>query len=146
MHVLISDRGMNKVLSIDELSENISNECRKILSKEYGKLEIEYPKKRIEKYAEILSALSNPIRLSIIWILLQYDLPVCVLVALLRREQTLISHHLSILREYNIVSERVRGKFRYYSINEKAVKIIKDLFKHLEALLENLERDNSKIE
>ncbi len=87
-----------------------------------------YSEKELEEYSRIFKALANPIRLQIVKTLLSSPQCVCVLSAVVKKDQTLVSHHLAKLREANIVREDVVGKFRIYSlVDEKVKKIIEAL-------------------
>ncbi len=85
---------------------------------------------KINEYANIFSVLSNPNRLKIIYILLQKPMPVCSLASLLGLDQTLISHHLSILRKHGIVEQTIKGKYRFYYVSkQKLFGILASIFK-----------------
>jgi len=102
--------------------------CREALVEEFkDKTIVSLSKNEAKKVAEIFKALSNTIRLMIVWILIQNRMPVCLLSALLGVERSLISHHLRELKENNIVNEEVKGKFKYYYINPKVKDIMQEL-------------------
>lgn len=84
----------------------------------------------VERTSSFLNALANPIRLKIIHLLSQMEMPVCLIASLLGLEQSLVSHHLAILRREGIVSIKIVGKYRFYSLNRsKLVNCIVDLIK-----------------
>lgn len=106
----------------------VSDECRRYLVKTCKDKIIEEPPENIVELSKLLSVLSNPIRLSILWLLLQMEMPVCLITAILGKDQTLISHHLRRLKDTKLVNEEVRGKFRYYSINPAKRELIRSVF------------------
>ncbi|ASJ10793.1 transcriptional regulator [Thermococcus sp. P6] len=63
---------------------------------------------------EFLKALSNPLRLRILKLLKEGWLCVCLIATILKRDQTLISHHLRILKSLGLLKERREGKMRFY--------------------------------
>ncbi|WFO75218.1 winged helix-turn-helix transcriptional regulator [Desulfurococcaceae archaeon MEX13E-LK6-19] len=88
---------------------------------------------KINEYANIFSVLSNPNRLKIIYLLLQKPMPVCFLASLLGLDQTLVSHHLSILRKHGIVEQIIKGKYRFYYVSkQKLFDILASIFKEFE--------------
>jgi len=96
--------------------------------KEY--LEYEISEADLEKLSEsnkIFNALANPARLKILTYLIQIPLPVCVITELLGLEQTLVSHHLKILRDAGLINVEVGGKYRFYHITSD--KLIGDLIR-----------------
>ncbi len=76
----------------------------------------------VERITTLLSLLDNPIRFRIVYYLSQLPLPVCVLTYLLKAEQTVVSHHLAILRKHNIIDARVAGKYRVYYLKDERIK------------------------
>jgi len=106
----------------------LRKECKEALAEEFkDKTIVSLSKNEAKKVATIFKALSNTIRLMIVWILIQNSMPVCLLSALLGVERSLISHHLKELKENNIVNEEAKGKFKYYYINPKVKDIIQEL-------------------
>ncbi len=101
------------------------------LMKEKLEKEIVLPKnKSVERMSSLLNALAYPVRLKIIHLLSQMEMPVCLITSLLGLEQSLVSHHLAILRREGIVSIKVVGKYRFYSLNRsRLVNCIVDLIK-----------------
>jgi len=66
---------------------------------------------------KFLKAISNPLRFQILKILRKGWLCVCVISALLERDQTLISHHIRTLKEANLLLEKRVGKMHFYRLN-----------------------------
>ncbi|MCD6558441.1 MAG: winged helix-turn-helix transcriptional regulator [Palaeococcus sp.] len=75
-----------------------------------------------------LKVISNPLRLSILKMLRDRWLCVCIIAEGLEQDQTLISHHLRSLKEMDLVYERREGKLKFYRTN------IENLSKYLEKL------------
>jgi ArsR family transcriptional regulator, arsenate/arsenite/antimonite-responsive transcriptional repressor len=69
---------------------------------------------------EVLKALADPTRLSMVATLRRHGQPVCIcdLVAVYDLSQPTISHHMSVLREAGLVSWEKRGLWRFYALNE----------------------------
>lgn len=76
------------------------------------------------KTLKVLKVLSNPIRLKIAFLLLDGELCICELERILKKEQTLISHHMKAFKELNLVKERRNGKWRYYSLRDEKLREI----------------------
>jgi len=112
----------------------VSDKCRRYLVKTCKDKLIKEPSENIVELSKLLSVLSNPIRLSILWLLLQMEMPVCLITAILGKGQTLISHHLRRLKDIKLVNEEVRGKFRYYSINPAKRELIESVFNLIELI------------
>ncbi len=76
-------------------------------------------KKEDEKLLNYLKLLSDKSRYTIILHLMKGEECVCVLADELGLEQTLISHHLQILREAGLIQNRKVGTWVHYSLNKK---------------------------
>jgi len=84
---------------------------------------------------EIVSTLGNWMRiisdenrLKILFLLKNGELCVCKIYDALNLSQSLVSHHLAILRAYNLVNDRREGKWIYYSINKEILRKFNDLY------------------
>lgn len=96
-----------------EVYKNLGNKVQK---------EIIIPNdKKLNKIAEHLSILSNPVRLKIVILLSQIELPVCIISSILGLEQSLVSHHLAVLRRANIVGTKNVGKYRFYYLKTNSL-------------------------
>ena len=73
----------------------------------------------MKKLVKIFRALSDETRLNIYSLLLQRKLCVCELEAILKIEQSRISHGLRILKEANLINNYRTGKWNIYSVNQK---------------------------
>lgn len=72
----------------------------------------------LESTAYFFKALSEPLRIRIINILLHHDsVCVCDLVTLFDLQQGTVSRHLSYLKKANIVESQSKGTWRYYTLN-----------------------------
>jgi len=113
---------------VSKYLELLKKKCRETLAVEFkDKTIVSLSKNEAKKVATLFRALSNTIRLMIVWILIQKSMPVCLLSAILGVERSLVSHHLRELKENNIVNEEARGKFKYYYINPRVKDIIQEL-------------------
>ncbi len=93
---------------------------------------IEVPDREVvERAVQMLSAVANPVRLSILSLIKDIQLPVCAISKLLGIEQTLVSHHLRSLKEAGLVDVRVRGRYRIYSINREGIGELISLLREL---------------
>jgi ArsR family transcriptional regulator, arsenate/arsenite/antimonite-responsive transcriptional repressor len=67
-----------------------------------------------------LKALADPVRLRIVLLLAGRELCVCELEAVLRIEQSLLSHHLGLLRRAGLVDDRKDGRWTIYALAGEA--------------------------
>lgn len=86
------------------------------------------PFREINILNKVFSLMSNKTRLSIIMLLLQTELPVCLISLILNKDQTLISHYLSTLKKEKVISSTKIGKFEFYKINEKIREELNEIF------------------
>ena len=94
--------------------------CADDLEDRFKKTFVELPTHEdLRTFKALKTIFSNEIRAKIVYLLAQEELPVCALVAILDKEQTLISHHLACLKRHEAIVERRVGKFRFYSLNKK---------------------------
>ena len=75
-----------------------------------------------------MKILSDETRLKILFLLRNGELCVCKIFDALNLSQSLVSHHLAVLREHNLVNDRREGKWIYYSINKETLKKFNDLY------------------
>ncbi|WP_297463517.1 metalloregulator ArsR/SmtB family transcription factor [Thermococcus sp.] len=88
-----------------------------------------------DNVVKFLKALSNPIRLRILKLLMNNWLCVCLISRALNREQTLISHHLRTLRSLGLIKVKKVGKMHFYRTDAKALRNYLDRV-HRELMLE----------
>src|SRR3989339_244191 len=70
-----------------------------------------------EQILEVLKALSNKVRLDIVFYLISGEKCVCKIFEHLNLSQNLVSHHLGILKKQKIIIGRREGKWIHYSLN-----------------------------
>lgn len=86
---------------------------------------------KLNQMSKITNALSDPIRLQIIYLLEQEDdICTCEFQELLDLTQSKVSYHLKILTDVGITERKVVGNWRHYSL------IKKDILKKIELLLD----------
>lgn len=94
---------------------------------EMNTLKIRLEKKRLERVAYILKCVAHPVRISIIDLLQQEErLSVSELQNVLVIEQSLLSHHLTNMRDKGIVDMERQGKNVYYFLADTTVPSIID--------------------
>ena len=71
--------------------------------------------------AELFHALSDPIRLDVVNLLLDGERCVCDLMADLDMAQSRLSWHLKTLSDAGIVSGRREGRWNYYTLNDETL-------------------------
>ena len=77
---------------------------------------------KLEKAAYVLKAVAHPTRINIIDLLdQQAELSVTALSELLDCEQSLLSHHLTNMRDKGILAVRREGKNMFYSLTNKTI-------------------------
>jgi len=85
----------------------------------------------VRQLAELLRVLSDENRLQIVALLAQRESCVCEIMSVLSLGQSLVSHHLGVLRRAGLVQDRRDGHWVYYSIDPEGLK-------KLNALLSNV--------
>ena len=85
-------------------------------------------KQKIEKIIKLLKILGDDSRIKILCMLREKELCVCELEEILKLSQSLISHHLKDLREFNLVENEKRGLRVYYQLSKKGKEITDILF------------------
>ncbi len=86
---------------------------------------------KISNALSLLKALSDENRLKIAYFLKDNEKCVCEIVEFLRLPQNLVSHHLKVLREQNILVSRKEGLKVYYSLNKKKISSVLPFFNSL---------------
>lgn len=79
--------------------------------------------------AIIFKALGDDTRLEIVNMLMGREMCVCDILSSTNKSQPAISHHLKILKQANIVSDKREGKWIYYSLNQVSFVIIEEYVK-----------------
>ena len=83
-------------------------------------LEVEIDKVKLGETVELLKALADPTRLSMVTTLRRQAAPVCVcdLVAAFGLTQPTISHHMAVLKRAGLVESVKNGIWIYYRLRE----------------------------
>jgi len=84
--------------------------------------------KKVASLSELLKLVSEESRLKLLCILRQGEHCVCELSEHVKLSQSLISHHLSDLKEAGVVKDEKRGLYVYYSLTEEGKRITDLLF------------------
>jgi len=71
--------------------------------------------------AELFKIFGEPTRVKIVSALLNAEMCVCDIAALLGMTQPAVSHHLKVLRQTQLVKYRREGKVVYYSLDDEHV-------------------------
>jgi ArsR family transcriptional regulator len=77
---------------------------------------------------ELFKVLADKNRFEIMLQLLEGKKCVCELTMALKLEQTLVSHHLGVLKKHNLIKTLKFGKWTYCYINPKTLESVKKLF------------------
>ncbi|CAB48994.1 ArsR/SmtB family transcription factor [Pyrococcus abyssi] len=75
-----------------------------------------YPREDVKRFLKVIS---NPIRYGILKMLRDKWMCVCLISKALDVDQTLVSHHIRILKEAELLEERREGKLRFYRTNKE---------------------------
>lgn len=89
-----------------------------------------------QKVASLFKVLGNETRMNIMFTLLQGEMCVCDISAVLNMTKSAVSHQLNILRESRLVRYEKRGKEVYYSVDDDHVYDI------VEIALEHISHEN----
>jgi len=91
-------------------------------------------KEMFDAYNLFLNTLSSKPRLRILTLLRRKEMNVSEIVKELKMSQTHASHNLNRLKSCGFVKDEIKGKFRYYKLNQKTIKPILNLIdKHMES-------------
>ena len=82
------------------------------------------PKTTLESRGKIYQALSDPLRLSILYIIRDQPLCVCVINRFMRLSGSKLSYHLTILRENGLIEGENDGNWIIYSITERGRRLL----------------------
>lgn len=80
------------------------------------------PPVNAERAAQLFHALSDPIRVEVVSLLLDGERCVCDLMDDLELQQSRLSWHLKTLVDAGIISGRREGRWNYYSLNRESLK------------------------
>jgi len=96
-------------------------------------------KRDISDCAKIFQIIGNPLRLKILYHLLENPLCVCDLAEILKHRHSCVSQQLMYLRKTGLVKVQRIGWYHYYSISSDRVK------NHLQYFLNNWEDESDVI-
>ena len=82
------------------------------------------PKETLEVRGRIYQALSDPLRLSILYIIRDQPLCVCVINRFMRLSGSKLSYHLNILKENGLIEGENDGNWIIYSITERGRRLL----------------------
>ena len=91
---------------ITYIHEETVNKVRKVMPDE----------DRIKELAEFYKVFGDATRVKILYVLLESEMCVCDLAAVLKMTQSAISHQLRVLKQMKLVKNRRDGKTVYYSL------------------------------
>ena len=80
--------------------------------------------KNLEERSRIYHALSDPLRLSILYIIRDQPLCVCVINRFMRLSGSKLSYHLNILKERGLVEGEYNGNWIIYSITDRGRRLL----------------------
>jgi len=84
------------------------------------------PLRDLEKRTRTHLALSDPIRLTILYLLAVQPLCVCVIKACIRIADSKLSYHLTILKKAGLIEGEPQGNWIIYRLTEKGKKFVKE--------------------
>jgi len=83
-------------------------------------------KKELDKRSAIYHALSDPIRLTILYLVRDQPLCVCVIIWYLKISGPKLSYHLAILRECGLIEGIPHGNWIIYSLTKKGACVLQE--------------------
>ncbi|MBB6612472.1 winged helix-turn-helix transcriptional regulator [Pontibacter sp. Tf4] len=90
-------------------------------------LKVRLDKKKLERAAYVLKSVAHPVRISIIDLLQQKErFTVSELQEILQIEQSLLSHHLTNMRDKGVVDTKREGKNVFYFLTDSSITSIID--------------------
>ncbi|MCG3109100.1 putative arsenical resistance operon repressor ArsR2 [Metallosphaera sp. J1] len=94
----------------------------------------------IDEMANILKVLGDPTRLHILKLISERELCVCEISSILDLSQSNVSQHLAKLRSVNLVRERKRAQWVYYSLNPEPFPLLLEILRNLPDVSVELKR------
>jgi ArsR family transcriptional regulator len=119
-------RRANSYYLLDDL--NLPDDLRKDLDKKKGLpgvLKLVPERDRLEFEAEQYHALSDPIRLQIVYALQVLDMCPCMIKKITDLTDSKLSYHLGILEKAGLIASRQSKNWRIYSLTDKGRSFIK---------------------
>lgn len=99
----------------------------------------------METEVQLFRALSEPVRLRILSLLLQGERCVCDLMAVLDMPQSTVSRHLAYLRNTGLIKGKRQGVWMYYQLAEPATELHRSLIALLHSCLPELPRTRDDL-
>ncbi|NPV73613.1 MAG: winged helix-turn-helix transcriptional regulator [Pelotomaculum sp.] len=84
---------------------------------------------------DVLKALSDPHRQSILKMLAHQEMGACEIIHSIGLSQPAVSHHLKILRQARLITSQKQGKMVFYSLNKSG---LKNFFNQINCFLHEL--------
>lgn len=75
----------------------------------------------LAEHARLFRALSEEVRLKVLYLVRDEEVCVCDLVSILGVPQGTLSHHLSVLQQAGLVTARKQGRWNYYKATVRAL-------------------------
>lgn len=114
---------MEDICEINIIHEEIVNKVRNIIPKD----------ELIYDLAEFFKVFADSTRVKIIYALMENELCVCDIAAVIGTTQSAISHQLRILKQSKLVKYRKVGKVVYYTLDDEHIsEIVKKGCEHIE--------------
>ncbi len=113
-----------KKIPLKDVLIRIQIACKDLLLDRYADeldMAVKYDEEDFKRSLKAIQALSNELRLLVLVITSLREFPVCILSSMLKKDQTLLSHHLKILKEAGLLKESVEGRFRFYQLNKEKI-------------------------
>ncbi len=120
-------------MKVRDIIEKLDERAKKSVMKCYENCGIPDMDAELDPYVEkevieFLKAISNPTRFKILKLTKEHWLCVCLISRVLEEDQTLISHHLRILKDLGLLKERREGRMRFYKANtEKILELLQKI-------------------
>ncbi len=114
--------------------KNIKKEWTDKLEGESGNI----PNNRVIEISDFCKVFSHPLRVKIALLLNIGDLCVCEIVSILKEKQNLISHNLSIMKKYHVVSSYNQSKYKYYRLEKAASNFLSNFIECKSRISEHL--------
>jgi len=108
---------------IDEMIETCAESC--VHEDKIRAVQADMPEmETIYLLAETFKTLGDPTRIKLLFALMQQELCVCDLAALIEVSESAVSHQLRVLRGQKLVRFRRDGKNLYYSLDDEHVRTL----------------------
>lgn len=89
-----------------------------VINKVKAKMPVE---ENLYDLAELFKVFGDTTRIKILWALVESEMCVCDIAALLNMTQSAISHQLRVLKQARLVKYKKEGKVVYYSLDDEHV-------------------------